>query len=64
MENSRNLILLLVIIAAISLIAWTIHNGKGAEANKCFKECREYVVKKYEIGKNKVLSFFNKKTNL
>lgn len=63
MENSRNLLLLLVVIAFVSLMAWVIHNKKYSEMDRYLKEYHEYVINKYESGKKKLFSYFGDPLN-
>lgn len=58
MENSKNLLLLLVVISFVSLVAWMIQNKKYSEIDKYFREYHEYVIQKYESGKKKLFSCF------
>lgn len=63
MEKSRNLLLLLIVIAFVSLLAWTIHNKKYSEMDKYIKEYHEYVINKYESGKKKLFLYFGDRLN-
>jgi hypothetical protein len=64
MENSRHLLLLLVVIASVSLMAWVIHHKKYNEFERHCRDCQEYVLKKYQLGKKKLLSCFHNEAEI
>lgn len=60
MENSKNMLLIILLIAILGLVGWGIHTKKCQNVEEYLKKYSSYVKEKYELGKEKLMHLFKK----